>query len=59
MTHEGRMLRGEQNYLSGNKKLLENEDTKYFLENKPKEEEKPEPKKKKAKDEVKKEDGNN
>lgn len=35
MTHEGRLTRGEENFKAG---LLDNEDTKYFLENKPAEE---------------------
>lgn len=44
MTHEGRMKRGEKNYAIG---LLDNEDTRYFLEHK--EEPKPEVKEEKPK----------
>lgn len=41
MTHEGRMLRGAENFSKNI--LLDNEDTKYYLANKPKEEIKEEP----------------
>ena len=50
MTHEGRMLRGEANYKLG---LLNNADTKYYLENKPvaaKPKAKPKPKKEEVED---------
>ena len=39
MTHEGRMTRGADNVKTG--RFLDNADTKYFLENKPKEKSKP------------------
>jgi len=50
MTHEGRMNRGKKNFEAG--KLLENEDTKYYLQTLSKEtpkleEEKPKKEKKK------------
>jgi len=46
MTHKGRMLRGEFNFKAG--KLLDNEDTKYYLANVEKKEVKEKkPKKKK------------
>ena len=45
MTHEGRLQRGKKNYEAG--KLLDNEDTKYYLANLPKEEKQEEEKPKK------------
>lgn len=42
MTHDGRMKRGKLNFEKG---LLDNEDTKYFLENRPVEKPKKEVKK--------------
>jgi len=50
MTHKGRMLRGEANFKAG---LLDNADTQYYLDNKPKKEAKP--KKKEDKKEAKEE----
>lgn len=50
MTHEGRMERGKKNYESGKKSLLDNADTKYFLENKPKDKPKPKETKEKVKE---------
>ncbi len=48
MTHEGRMARGKANFEAG--KLLNNEDTKYYLANKTEEKvEETEPKKTKKK----------
>ena len=45
MTHDGRMARGEANFKAN--KLLNNEDTKYYLANKPAEKkEEPKPKEK-------------
>ena len=46
MTHEGRMERGEAYFKSGNKWLLKNADTLYYLDNKPKEVVEVKPKKK-------------
>ena len=38
MTHDGRIARGEANFKSGKKSLLDNADTLYYLDNKPKDE---------------------
>ena len=46
MTHDGRMTRGEANFKSGKKALLNNADTLYYLDNKPKEVVEAKPKKK-------------
>ena len=53
MTHEGRMQRGEENLKTGKKRLLNNEDTKYFLANKKEDKPKPNKPKPKKKEEVK------